>query len=206
VESTRALALGKHGRRGEGSERNCEDCDKAGHTGISSSVQGTLGHVASAGLTKVKPGVETASGDSRSIIHYSRISAMQLRLAVWLAMLWLALATGCASMERRPPPPSLDEIVQMSKDGVPAETIVERLRESRAVYRVSGSQLAKLHDEGVPEAVLDYIQDTYLEHVRWRERMYYEDRYYWDHFWMHGCIGCYYRPWAAPYVFPYYYW
>lgn len=124
------------------------------------------------------------------------------RLAGCIVM--LALASGCASVSQHPPPPSLDEIAQMSRDGVPAERIIETLRESRAVYRVSGSQLAELHEQGVPEQVLDYIQETYVDHVRWRERLYYEDRYYWDRFWLYGCVGCYYRPWAAPYfVFPY---
>ena len=129
---------------------------------------------------------------------------MQLRLAGWVAILLLTLASGCAGLSQRPSPPSLEQIVQMSKDGIPAEQIVEQLRDSRAVYRVSGSQLAKLHEQGVPEEVLDYIQERYVDHVRWRERMYYEDRYYWDRFWLYGCAGCYYRPWAAPYfVFPY---
>ena len=129
---------------------------------------------------------------------------MPVRLVRWLPMAMLVLFAGCASLDRRPPPPSLDEVVQMSKEGIPAETIIERLRESRAIYRVSGSQLAQMHEQGVPDPVLDYIQEAYLDHVRWRERMYYEDRYFWDRYWMYGCVGCYYRPWASPYfVFPY---
>lgn len=88
----------------------------------------------------------------------------------------------------------------MSKDGVPAEEIIRQLRETRAVYALTGSQLARLHDEGVPEAVLDHLQQAYVDSVRWQERMYYHDR-----FWMGGCYGCYYyRPWVAPYfVIPY---
>ena len=129
---------------------------------------------------------------------------MQVGLVRWLSMAMVLVITGCAGMNQRPPPPSLEDIVQMTREGMPAEQIIERLEESRAVYRVSGSQLAKLHEQGVPEEVLDYIHERYVEHVRWRERMYYEDRYYWDRFWLYGCAGCYYRPWATPYfMFPY---
>lgn len=123
---------------------------------------------------------------------------MPRRLLLVAVMAAALLGAGCAGLQRRPPP-TLEEIVQMSKEGMPAEQIIQRLRESRAVYRVSGSQLARLHDEGVPEAVLDYIQQAYIDDVRWRERMYYH-----DHLWMYGCIGCYYRPWPPPYfIIPY---
>jgi hypothetical protein len=117
-----------------------------------------------------------------------------------LATLLLATAilAGCAGAPRRPPP-SLEQIVEMSRQGTPAEDIIRQLKDTRAVYALSGSQLAKLHDQGVPEPVLDYLQQAYVNSVRWQERMYYQDR-----FWMGGCFGCYYRPWAAPYfVIPY---
>jgi len=108
--------------------------------------------------------------------------------------------TGCAGMQRRAPP-TLEQIVEMSRSGVPAEDIIRQLKESRAVYALSGSQLAKLHEQGVAEPVLDHLQQAYINSVRWQERMYYQDR-----FWMGGCFGCYhyYRPWAAPhFVIPY---
>jgi hypothetical protein len=111
-----------------------------------------------------------------------------------LIVLSLALG-GCAGMQRKPPP-SLAEVVQMSQDGVPAETIVAQLRETRAVYPLSGSRLAQLRAEGVEDEVLDYLQQAYVNSIRWQERMYYRDP-----FWSYGCIGCYpYRPWAAPYL------
>jgi hypothetical protein len=111
-----------------------------------------------------------------------------------LIALSLALG-GCAGMQRKPPP-SLEEVIQMSRDGMPAQEIIDRLRETRAVYPLSGSRLAQLRDEGVSDEVLDYLQQAYIDRIRWQERVYYHDP-----FWASGCIGCYYyyRPWAAPY-------
>jgi hypothetical protein len=119
-------------------------------------------------------------------------------LCTLLAALALSFA-GCSTLSNRPPPPTLDELVQMSRDGVPADEIIRRLEQSHAVYRLSGSQLAKLHEQGLPEPVLDYLQQSYIDSVRWQERMYYQDR-----MWMGGCVGCYYyRPWPSPFYFPY---
>lgn len=114
-------------------------------------------------------------------------------IACFLAM------SGCASLQRRPPP-TLEQVVQMSQSGMPAEEIIRELSETRAVYPLSGSQIAKLHDEGVPEPVLDYLQQAFVDSVRRQERWRYEDR-----FWYGPCIGCYYyRPWPAPFlVYPY---
>ena len=69
----------------------------------------------------------------------------------------LTLLSGCAGMQRRPPP-SIDEIVEMAKAGKPAEEIVRELQETRAVYPLTASQIVSLHDQGVPDAVLDYMQ------------------------------------------------
>ncbi|MGH8632380.1 MAG: hypothetical protein ACREU7_16650 [Burkholderiales bacterium] len=120
---------------------------------------------------------------------------MPKRLLMLLLIAAVLAGTGCAGMQRRPPP-TLEQIVEMSREGVPAEDIIQQLKDTRAVYALSGSQLAKLHDQGVPEPVLDHLQQAYINSVRWQERMYYQDR-----FWMGGCVGCYYyRPWAAPHV------
>lgn len=119
---------------------------------------------------------------------------MKTHMLAALVALSIALS-GCAGMQRKPPP-SLAEVVQMSQDGVPAEEIVGRLRESRAVYPLSGSRLAQLREDGVQDEVLDYLQQAYVDSIRRQERLYYRDP-----FWASGCFGCYpYRPWVSPYV------
>jgi hypothetical protein len=100
----------------------------------------------------------------------------------------LALLAGCAGMQHRPPP-TLEQVVEMSQAGKPAEEIIRELQETRAVYPLTGSQIAKLHDRGVPDAVLDYLQDTYAESIRWDARLRYENSFLW-----YDCFYCYHRP------------
>jgi hypothetical protein len=100
--------------------------------------------------------------------------------------------TSCASYSTYrpaiPQPVTVEQIVKMSKEGMAPDEIVSRMRESRTVYRLSASQLAKLRDEGVPDKVIDYMQHTYLAAVRRSAR--FEEWRYWHHwgdgFWYGG--------------------
>ena len=103
-------------------------------------------------------------------------------------LLGLILLCGCAGLQRRPPP-SIDQIVEMANAGMPPHEIVRELQETRAVYPLTASQIVKLHDQGVPDAVLDYMQNAYAESIRWNARMQYEGTYWW-----HDCFYCYRRP------------
>ena len=103
-------------------------------------------------------------------------------------LLGLVLMSGCAAMQRRPPP-SIEQIVEMANAGKPAQEIVRELQDTRAVYPLTASQIVKLHDQGVPDAVLDYMQNAYAESIRWNARMQYEGTYWW-----HDCFYCYRRP------------
>jgi hypothetical protein len=82
-----------------------------------------------------------------------------MRILTILLLVSLAALGGCATTPL-PPPPSIDEIVQMSKDKVPPEDIIRRMREARAVYILSGSELADLKARGVPDRVLDYMYEA----------------------------------------------
>lgn len=113
-----------------------------------------------------------------------------------LASLALLLG-GCVTAPPRPPAPTTDEIVQMAKDGIPAAEIIQRLEESRALYPLKASQLAQLRQDGVPDEVIDYMQQTLIETERMREAMRERDR-----MWMYGYP--YYPPypwgyWRRPY-------
>jgi hypothetical protein len=100
----------------------------------------------------------------------------------------LSLLGGCAGLHRRPPP-SIDQIVEMARAGKSAEEIVRELQETHAVYPLTASQIVRLHEQGVPDAVLDYMQNAYAESIRWDARMQYEGSYWW-----HDCFYCYRRP------------
>jgi hypothetical protein len=69
--------------------------------------------------------------------------------------------------EQTKPPVLASEVVRMSEEGMPPETIVKKMRDSKTVYRLSGSQLAQLHDQGVDDQVINSMQQTYLDAVRW---------------------------------------
>lgn len=98
------------------------------------------------------------------------------------------LSCGCAGLQH-PSPPTVNQIVEMAKAGKPAEDIVRELQQSHAVYPLTGSQIVKLHEEGVPDAVLDYMQNAYADSIRWNARMQYEGNFWWN-----DCFYCYYRP------------
>ena len=79
----------------------------------------------------------------------------------------VTLLSGCAALGfKQPEPVTVDQVIEMSKEGMPAEAIIKRMRDSETVYRLAGAQLAKLHDLGVADQVLDYMQRTYIEAER----------------------------------------
>jgi hypothetical protein len=63
------------------------------------------------------------------------------------------------------PPVTVSQVIQMTKEGVTPETIVETMRESGTVYRLTAPQMAQLHDQGVADPVIDHMQQTYLNAV-----------------------------------------
>ena len=85
------------------------------------------------------------------------------------ALLLPTLLAGCAATPQLPPPPTPAEIVQMTKEGRPAEDVIQRMRATLAVYPLQASELAKLREQGVPDAVIDYMQQTYVDAVRQHE-------------------------------------
>lgn len=104
------------------------------------------------------------------------MNTLKMSLLVLLALLF----AGCASTRlARPEPPTLDEIVEMSKAGTASEEIIKRLKESRAVYELTAPQIASLHDRGVPDAVLDYMHKVYLREIREDEAAHAYHRYGW---------------------------
>ncbi len=115
------------------------------------------------------------------------------RLWGLLAGLLILVLAGCAGMDRRPPP-SLEQVVEMSRAGTPPEEIIRELQATRAVYPLTGSQIARLHEQGVPDTVLDYMQNVYMDQVRRESRMSYDSPFWWN------CLYCYHRPMIiAPY-------
>lgn len=88
-----------------------------------------------------------------------------------------ALLSACAAFAPLPPPPSPQEIVAMAGEGKTVQDIIQRIDAAQGVYRLSASELAKLREQGVPDAVIDHMQATYLEAIRreeaWRQQSLY---------------------------------
>lgn len=110
------------------------------------------------------------------------------RLPLAAALVCVALLCGCAGPERRPPP-TLEEVVEMSRAGTAPEEIVRTLQETRAVYPLTGSQIVWLHRDGVDDSVLDYLQNAWVDEIRWDARRRYDSAYWWR-----DCFYCYPRP------------
>ena len=90
------------------------------------------------------------------------------RKSTALALLICAtLLSGCSTFGfKQPDPVTISQVIQMNKDGVPTDSIIKTMRDSDAVYRLTGAQLAELHDMGLPDPVLNYMQQTYIEAER----------------------------------------
>src|SRR5437870_9261189 len=97
----------------------------------------------------------------------------------------VTLLSGCATFGfKTPEPVTVGQVIQMSKDDVPPETIVKKMQDSESVYRFTAAQLAELHDMGVADPVLNYMQQTYIEAERRQQSA--ED---WDRDGMWGPYG-----------------
>ena len=69
------------------------------------------------------------------------------------------LLSGCATVaEPELPPLTLAQIVDLAKRGKDAPAIIGEIQQTHAIYDITASQYAKLSREGVPDAVLDYMQ------------------------------------------------
>jgi hypothetical protein len=109
------------------------------------------------------------------------------RISLLMVLAGSALLSGCAALgvDQSEQPVMVSEVIRMSEENVPAETIVNKMRDSRAVYRLNAAQLVQLHDQGVADLVLNYMQDTYLNAVRReQDQADWSTREMWrDHFW-----------------------
>ena len=71
----------------------------------------------------------------------------------------MLLLSGCATLGVPDTPPlTLEQMSIWSKQGKDAPTIIGEIKKSHASYDVTASQYAKLSRDGVPDAVLDYMQ------------------------------------------------
>jgi len=80
----------------------------------------------------------------------------------------MVFVAACTNVPARAPV-SVEQVIAMSRNGTDAAIIIARMQDAGGVYRLSGSHLAALKADGVPDPVLDYMQQTYLRAERERQ-------------------------------------
>jgi hypothetical protein len=71
---------------------------------------------------------------------------------------------GCASFgEPEQEPMPLEKVVALAKEGKDAAAIIKEIQGSHTIFDVTASQYAKLSRDGVPDAVLDFMQNGQLK-------------------------------------------
>ncbi len=71
---------------------------------------------------------------------------------------------GCANlMEPERQPMTLEQVVVLAKEGKDAQAIILEMQTSRTMFDVTASQYAKLSRDGVPDAVIDFMQNGQLK-------------------------------------------
>lgn len=76
---------------------------------------------------------------------------------------------GCATLDS-PPPLSGAEIVELARAGKTAPEIIAELQRTATVLPLAASDFVSLHEAGVPEEVLNYLQRVQIDALLWQER------------------------------------
>jgi hypothetical protein len=77
-------------------------------------------------------------------------------------LLTCALAlSACAT----PQPVPIDRVIESARSGESANRTIETLKSSKTTYALRGSDFGKLHDAGVPDGVLDHVQQQFIDDV-----------------------------------------
>jgi len=72
----------------------------------------------------------------------------------------------------------------MARAGKTDEEIIEEIKTRNTYYRLAVKDIIHLHEQGVSNAVIDYMIETHLQAVR-DEQQRYDNRYYWHHYHNH---------------------
>jgi len=91
-----------------------------------------------------------------------------------LGFLAIALSlAGCAMLEPHPNPMTADDVIALTKSGASSKQVIEELFRTNTVLPVTAAEIVRLHEAGVTNEVLDYMQYAQLQEIRWRDQSYY---------------------------------
>jgi len=86
------------------------------------------------------------------------------------------LLAGCATMDGSKQLTGAD-VVALAQEGRTASQIIAELQRTNTVLILQASDFVRLHDAGVPDEVLNYMQVAQIEELRWRDRMFWGPYY-----------------------------
>jgi len=87
-----------------------------------------------------------------------------------------------------PQPLAIAEVVKMSQSGMDPNEVTRRIRDTRTTYALHGSDFAKLKALGVQDAVLDYLQQSFVDDIDLLTRYWVQNAL------LGGCPACYPQP------------
>ncbi len=123
----------------------------------------------------------------------------------------LMILCGCATYYYQYPPVTIEEIIKLSKERMPAEQIIYKIKRSQTAYRLSADEIVEMKNAGVDSKVIDYMLRTYEDAVRreqelqdWRNWHFYYGHYYWSPYFYYPYrpYGPYWAPYPPPPSFP----
>jgi len=79
-----------------------------------------------------------------------------------------ALVLSCAlalAACTTPQPVPIDRVIQSARSGESANRTIEMLKSSKTTYALRGSDFGTLRDAGVPDGVLDHVQQQFIDDV-----------------------------------------
>ena len=114
----------------------------------------------------------------------------RLPLSLLRSLALAVLIGGCTYQIRQPEPFTTEQIIQLTREGKPPEFIIEKIRTSGTVYRMTAQDVVELDKQGVDRKVIDEMLDTERRAI---ERRAYHDYWYPPY------------PYYYPYPGPFYY-
>ncbi len=88
------------------------------------------------------------------------------------ALLCVLLLASCATLEKNPSPMTADDVIARAKGGIDAKTIIDELFRTDTVLPLTAAEIVRLHEAGVQNEVLDYLQYAQLQAIRWHDQSY----------------------------------
>ena len=84
-------------------------------------------------------------------------------------LLLLALG-GCATLEKHPNPMSADDVIALARSGASSKDVIAAIFRTDTLIPLNAAEVVRMHEGGVQNEVIDYLQLSQIEEMRWRDR------------------------------------